>query len=80
MPQRIAASLALIAFALCLLVGVQADNPFSTTLLRAMFALAGTYAVGLVLGAVAQKMLDENVKAEEQKLKNFQPQPEAKDR
>ena len=69
MQQKIAGSLALIAFALCLLVGAQAGNSFSTTLLRAMGAMVGTYVVGFTLGAAAQKMLDENLKVEEQKLK-----------
>ena len=69
MQQRIAATFALVAFALCLLVGAQTGNPFSTTLLRALLALVGTYVVGSVLGLAAQKMLDENLKAEEEKLK-----------
>jgi hypothetical protein len=80
MQQRIAGSLALIAFALCLLVGVQAGNSFSTTLLRAMGGMVGTYVVGLVLGAVAQKMLEENLKGEAKKLKELHPELEAKDR
>ena len=73
MPQRIAASLALIAFVVCLLIGgLEADNTFATTVGRALVAMAGTFVVGLVLGAMAQKMIDENLKKEEEKLKNSQ--------
>lgn len=80
MTRRIAASLALIAFALCLVVGgIQAGNPFSTTVLRALAALVGTYVIGLLLGAAAQKMLDENLGTEEQKLRNSS-KPEGNDR
>ena len=71
MANRIAATLALIAFALCLVVGgIHAGNPFSTTVLRALFALVGTYVIGLILGAVAERMLRDNLKAEEEKLRN----------
>jgi NhaP-type Na+/H+ or K+/H+ antiporter len=71
MTHRIAASLALIAFALCLVVGgLQAGNPFSTTVLRALLALCGTYVIGLAVGAVGQRMIDENLKSEEEKLRN----------
>lgn len=71
MAQRIAAGLALIAFALCLLVGsLGAGNPFGTTVLRALAAMAVTFVVGLIVGSMAQKMLDENLRNHEQKLKN----------
>ncbi len=70
MATRIAACLSLIVFALCLLLGVQAGNTFSTTVTRALVALAGTFVVGLALGFVAQKMIDENVKTQEQKEKD----------
>jgi hypothetical protein len=69
-PRRIAAVCALVVFALCLVLGMRAQNTFSTTVSRAMLAMAGTFVVGLVLGSVAQRMLDENLKAEEERLKN----------
>ena len=60
----------LIAFAVCLIVGAfHAGNSFTTTVSRALVAMAGTYVIGLVLGFMGQKMLDENVKAEEEKLR-----------
>lgn len=71
MPRRIAATLALIIFAVTLVTGAfQADNPFSTTVLRAILAMAGTYVIGLVLGLMAQRMLDENIKESGKKIKN----------
>lgn len=70
MPKRFAAVCALIAFAFCLVLGMRADNTFSTTVTRALVAMAGTFAVGIVLGAAGQRMLDENIKAEELKLKS----------
>ncbi len=73
--------MALVVFAVCLLVGgVQAGNPFTTTVMRAIFAMIGTLVVGLVIGAMAQKMLDENVKIEEQKLKQNEADNGAVDR
>ena len=70
MPRRFAAVSALVVFSLCLLLGMRAENTFSTTVSRALVAMAGTFVVGLVLGSIAQRMLDENLKSEEEKLKS----------
>ncbi len=71
MPYRLASCLSLIAFAVCLLVGgIGAGNTFSTTVLRALLALLVTYVIGLLIGFAAQKMLEENLKTEEKKLRN----------
>jgi uncharacterized protein (DUF697 family) len=70
MASRLAAVCALIVFAFCLVLGLLAGNTFNTTLSRALVAMAGTFGIGLALGWIAQKMLDENIRAEEQKLKN----------
>lgn len=79
MPQKVAAILAMIAFAMCLVIGgLQAGNPFSTTVLRALVAMAGTFVVGLVLGAMGQKMLAENVASK--KLKDLSTKTEGGDR
>jgi putative Mn2+ efflux pump MntP len=64
MVRRIAASMSLVAFAVCLLMGLRADNTVTTILANALLAMAGTFAVGLVVGAMAQKMLDENLAAD----------------
>ncbi len=63
MPRRIAATMSLLAFAFCLIVGMHAGNPMTTTLWRALVAMAGTLIVGGVVGMMAQRMLDENVRA-----------------
>jgi hypothetical protein len=63
MVRRIAASLALVAFFVCILAGMHAENPFTTVVANALLALVVTFIVGLVLGAMAQKMLDENLAA-----------------
>ena len=68
MAKRISASLSLIAFAICLLIGAfEADNSFATTVQRALLAMVITLFVGLLIGAMAQKMLDENLKHLEEK-------------
>jgi NhaP-type Na+/H+ or K+/H+ antiporter len=70
MASRIAASMALLAFAVCLVVGgIKADNSFATTVERAVTAMLATLVIGLVVGVMARKMLDENLKSEEEKLK-----------
>ena len=77
MPKRLAACSALVVFALCLILGIRADNTFSTTVTRALVALAGTFAVGLALGVVAERMLDENVRAErDRRRRQQQPDPD----
>ena len=70
MAKRMAGVLSIVVFAFCLLLGLRAGNPFSTIVSRALIGMAGTYVVGLVLGAVAQRMLDENLRDEERKLSN----------
>ena len=80
MTQRIAALTSLVAFAFCLIVGLQADNTFGTTVSRALTAMCVTFCIGLVLGAMAQKMLDENVKHEQEKLKVSEAQTPVSDR
>jgi hypothetical protein len=69
MTHRLAAISALLVFALCLVLGIQAHNSFTTTLTRALIAMSCTFILGLLIGAAAQKMLDENLEHEEQKLK-----------
>ena len=72
MPRRVAACLALLAFAMCLVAGMGADNPFATTVARALLAMVVTFVIGLVLGTMGQRMLDENLKDKEEKLKNLE--------
>jgi hypothetical protein len=81
MPQRLAAALAMIAFAACLLIGgIEADNPFTTTVMRALVAMAGTFVIGLIVGAMGQKMIDENLKMAKEKLLNLEVKEPKSDR
>ena len=64
MPIRLAAILALLTFAVCMYVGgVEAGNSLSTTVFRSLTAMIGSFVVGLVIGAMGQKMIDENLRA-----------------
>ena len=55
--------MSLVVFAVCLVMGIRAENSFETTVERALEAMAVTLGVGLVVGTMAQKMLDENAAA-----------------
>ncbi len=61
MIRRIAGVLALIAFALCLVMGIMVGNNFVTNLSRALKAMFAMFFVGLAVGWMAQRMLDENL-------------------
>jgi NADH:ubiquinone oxidoreductase subunit 6 (subunit J) len=81
MPQRLAAVMALLAFAVCLVNGeFEAGNPFETTVGRALAAMAATFAVALVIGLMGQKMVAENVKSAKEKLPNLEAKQPASDR
>lgn len=81
MVTRLAVTLSLLAFAACLLAGgLGAGNPFSTVVLRALLAMGATLVIGLIVGAMARAMLDENLKAAEEKIKNSSPNSRGSDR
>ena len=63
MIRRVAGSLGLLAFAVCVVAGMNAGNSTATVLSNALAALGVTFVVGLAVGAMAQRMLDENVAA-----------------
>ncbi len=65
MTRRIAATFALVVFAMCLIEGLRAENPFGTVILRALLGLVVTFAIGLILGVMADKMLKENLEQTE---------------
>jgi hypothetical protein len=69
MTRRIAASFGLIVFAMCLVEGLRAENPFGTVVLRALLGLVVTFGVGLILGVMAEKMLKENLEPSEKSEK-----------
>jgi hypothetical protein len=69
MAIRIASTMGLLAFAVCLIVGgLSAGNGFGTAVGRALVAMAGTLVVGLIVGLMAQKMLDEHGRTERARL------------
>ena len=72
MARRMAGAMSMIVFAVCLLAGLSAGNPPATILYKALVAMIGTLVVGLLVGVMGQKMLDENIKA----LKPPDPLPE----
>jgi len=81
MVSRIAAVAALIAFTLCLVVsGLQADNTFITTVERALTAMMAMLVIGLIVGAMIRRMLEENLKSQEEKLKKGYSSPTQGDR
>jgi uncharacterized membrane protein len=80
MTRRIAATLAFAAFALCLVMGIVAENDFETTVIRAIKALFVTFFVGLIVGSMAQRMLDENLSDVGKKPENEESKTSARDR
>ncbi len=81
MAKRLAAAMSLVAFAICLIVGIRVENSFSTSIANALIAMFGTLLVGLVLGWMAQKMLDENLmQARQKKLEKPEAKTAADDR
>jgi hypothetical protein len=63
MVRRLAGCLALLTFAVCIAAGLSAGNSAATILSNALAAMGATFVVGLAVGVMAQKMLDENVAA-----------------
>ena len=81
MPQRLAAVMALLAFAVCLVIGgFETGNPFSTAVVRALAAMAGTFVIGLIVGLMGQKMIEENLRAAKDKLSDSETKTPADDR
>lgn len=80
MARRLAVAVALVAFAVCLLCGMTAENSFAEIIRRGLYAMVVTLVVGLVIGAAAQRMLNENLQALEKKSGNSEAKPESQDR
>ena len=80
MPRRLAAAVALLVFAICLLCGMQAGNTFAETVTRGLKAMAVTLVIGLVVGVMAQKMLEENAKELAKKFEISETKPKSSDR
>jgi hypothetical protein len=69
MTRRLSASLSLLVFAVCLIAGMEAGNPLATVLSRGLTAMAGTMVVSLVVGTMAERMLEENLQRKERELR-----------
>ena len=81
MVYRLAGAAALVVFALCLVVGgLEAHNPFHTTVQRALAAMVGTLVIGLIIGLGFQTMLNENLAQEAKKLEKTTDSPVSVDR
>jgi hypothetical protein len=79
MPTRLAATMSLIVFAVCLIMGIEADNPFTTTVERSLEGMAVTLVVGLIVGAMGQKMIEESVnKPEKSEIQETKPKPKGR--
>ena len=62
MTVRVAGALSFVVFACCLLIGgFAAQNPFATVVWRAVLAMAGTFVIGLIIGRMAQGIVNENI-------------------
>ena len=72
--------MALIAFALCLVMGIVAENGLATTLSRALCAMFVVFLVGLIVGTMAQRMLDENLSVHEKKAEIEESKSSPQDR
>ncbi len=72
------AGLGLFAFAVTVIAGLVAHNPVATTLSRSILALFVFCAIGLVLGAVAQMVIDEHEKKRESEIhERYREEPPA---
>ena len=80
MPRRLALAVALMVFAVCLFSGLMAENTFAETVRRALMAMFVTLAIGLVIGAMGQRMLEENLKQLEKKSQTSEAKQEPIDR
>jgi putative copper export protein len=83
MPQRLAGALALLVFAMCVLIGgLQADNTFGTSVGRALVAMVTTFVIALIVGHMGQWMLEENLKQvkERKSAENFEAKSPPPDR
>lgn len=57
----IATCFALTSFAAALIVGIMAENPLQTILLRALFTMIVCYVIGLIIGLVAQSTVKKHI-------------------
>ena len=75
MARKIATASALLVFAVSILLGMAAENTFTTTVSRALQGMAITFVVGMVIGAMAERMVQENLSRTSGKNKNSEVKP-----
>lgn len=80
MPRRLAVAVALLVFAVCVVSGMAADNSFAETVRRALIGMFVTLIVGLIVGVMGQKMLEENVAGLQKKSPDSETKPDPGDR
>jgi hypothetical protein len=69
MMTRIACTLSLLAFVATLVSGsLVAGHPLTTAIPRALVAMAGMFAIGLVVGWMAKKLIEESLQKEVERL------------
>lgn len=62
-PTKVVAGVfGLAAFALAVVAGLGAGNPSTDVLLRALVSMAACYSIGLVLGMIGERTVDEHVR------------------
>ena len=69
------AGLALLGFALSLVIGLCVGNPFTTLVIRAVLVLVLFYPLGCLLAHLGQKSIQENFDAHAQTLRPPAPAP-----
>jgi len=69
--KRIAAICSLLAFSLSVIVGIEAGNSFATTVQRALIAMVGTLVIGLVIGTMLHRMIEENLQNELKRIQSL---------
>ena len=61
--------------AICLIAGLESGNSMSTILSRALVAMLGTLVISLIVGTMAEKMVQENVARREKELRQAGDMP-----
>jgi len=62
MPAKlVASSMALIAFAIAIMAGLSAGNPSAVVIWRALVSMIVVYFVGMLVGAIAERTLNEHL-------------------
>jgi hypothetical protein len=74
MALRVAAVSSFIVFAVCLFAG--AENTFGTAVGRALVAMIATLGIGLIVGWMGQKMIDENIQQQRKPVPDAPAIPE----